>query len=421
MPALPLLRIPALRLGGLLLGGLLLVGCDVFGSKDDPTTDAIFAAGQGEPTLLKEVEYVPLFPFFTLGGDGLPLDTPQDVYAGYDGLLYVVDARGLHVLDQAGRPATFVPIPGGGTSVIQDRRLHLFVTARRDTTLDGRTWNLPVVLHFDGLTTGTARLVDLIWHPFDDASRRFTRPDPVDSDTQVAFTGVAVLPDNRLYVARRGPDNNRATLFFPHNTVLEFTPDGENVQALVALNPSQANLRSAVNPTDVLTFVHPPQRSFFPPNRHFVIAQSPPDGTPLQYAVLSVLAVETPDGLEYRPDTPKLTITGDSTRGTGFLYDSFRFDQPSDLAHAADGTNYLFVLDAGKDSLFVFTAQGVEGVAPPPGARSTQPVVVSFGGTGDAARQFRSPQGVAYLDHTVYVADTGNHRLARFRLNTDFE
>jgi hypothetical protein len=410
---------PALYL--LLLPALLLHGCDVFGSKDDATTDAIFEAGQQDPTLLNEVEYVPLFPFFTGGGDGQPLDAPQDVYAGFDGLLYVVDARGLHVLDLSGRAATFLPIPAGGTSVIQDRRLHVFVTARRDTTLGGRTWNLPVVLHYDGLSTGQARLVQVLWHPFDDASRRFTRPDPVESDTQVAFTGVAVLPDNRLFVSRRGPDNSRATLFYPHNTVLEFSPEGENIQALVALNPSQANLRSAVNPSDVLTFVHPPQRSAFPPNRHFVIAQSPPDGVPLQFAVLSVLAVETPDGIEYRPDTPKLTIASDPTRGTGFLYESFRFHTPSDLAFAADGTNYLFVLDAGKDSLFVFTAQGVEGVAPPPGARTTQPVVVSFGGTGDAALQFRHPQGVAYFDRTVYVADTGNHRLARYRLNTDFE
>ncbi|GIV60456.1 MAG: hypothetical protein KatS3mg043_1545 [Rhodothermaceae bacterium] len=422
----------AMRSWTILLLTLALAGCDdLLGSKSDETTREIFEAGRSEPGLINEVEYVPLFPFFTRGGDGNPLEAPTDVYVGYDEFIYVTDARGLHVLDRAGRPAVFVPIAGGATSVTQDRRLHVYVTARRDTTVNGRTWNLPVVLHYDGLSTGTPALVDLIWHPFDDDSRRFNRPDPLDTDEQVAFTGVAVLPNNNIYVARRGPVNDRTSVILPHNTVLEFNTDGINVQAIIALNPTQPSLRSAIHPADVMTFVQPPQRAFFPNEKHFLIAQSPyPDGeTPenpatrdsLRFAVLSIRAVETPDGTEYRPDTEKLQVAANPDRGDGFLYDEFRFENPTDLTFAADGTNYLFVTDAGKDSLFVFTAQGIEGVAPPPGATSTRPVVVSFGGTGDGARQFRDPMGVGYFDRIVYVADRGNNRIARFRLNTDFE
>ncbi|GIV61507.1 MAG: hypothetical protein KatS3mg044_0373 [Rhodothermaceae bacterium] len=412
------------------LAALLLTGCDdLFGTKSDETTREIFEAGRTEPGVLNEVEYVPLFPFFSRGGDGAPLEAPTDIYAGYDELLYVTDARGLHVLDRAGRPATFLPIDGGATSVTQDRRFHVYVTARRDTTLNGRTWNLPVVLHYDGLTTGTPRLVDIIWHPFDDDSRRFNRPDPIETDEQVAFTGVGVLANNNILVARRGPVNDLTSVILPHNTVLEFSPDGVNVQAIVALNPTLPSLRSAVNPADIITFVQPPQRTFFPSEKNFVLAQSPyPDGEPppggrdsLRFAVLSIQAVVTPDGIEYRPDTEKLQAAANPDRGDGFLYDEFRFENPTDLMFAADGTNYLFVTDAGKDSLFVFTAQGIEGVAPPPGATSTRPVIVSFGGTGDGARQFRDPMGVGYFDRIVYVADRGNNRISRFRLNTDFE
>jgi hypothetical protein len=230
-----------------------------------------------------------------------------------------------------------------------------------------------------------------------------------------------VLPDNNIYVARRGPVNVPSSVILPHNTVLEFTPEGLNVQAILALDPVQPSLRSAVNPADVLTYVHPPQRQRFAESKDFLIAQAPLPGGSLRYAVLSVRAVVTADGIVYRPDTEKIQVAGNPALGEGFLYEEFRFEDPSDLAFAADGTSYLFVLDAGKDSLFVFTSRGVEGVAPPPGAASTLPVPASFGGTGDGARQFRSPQGVAYLDRIVYVADTGNHRLARFRLNTDFE
>ena len=53
--------------------------------------------------------------------------------------------------------------------------------------------------------------------------------------------------------------------------------------------------------------------------------------------------------------------------------------------------------------------------------RHGEPVVVSFGGTGDSAKEFNRPNGVAYFDKIVYVADTGNNRISRFRLNTDFE
>jgi len=397
-------------------------GCDsLIGTKADDTTDEIFEAGRIEPGLMKEVEYVPLFPLFEQAGDGGTLQQPADVYIGYDEFIYIVDERGLHILDTAGRPANFLPIEGGASSVIQDRQLTVYVTARRDTLVNNRTWNLPVILKYSGLSTGNTQLEKIIWHPFDDDSRKFNRPDPLTTDEEVAFTGVAILPNNNIYVARRGPVNNLTSVILPHNTVLEFNTEGINTQAILALNPNRPNLRSAVNPADVLTHVHPPQREFFTDNKNFIIAQSPEPGQSLLFATLSVLAVVTPDGIVYQPDTEKIQSTSNPDLGDGFLYEDYKFDLPSDLAFAADGTNYIFVLDAGKDSLFTFTSRGVEGVAPPPGARSTKPVVVSFGGTGDGALQFDNPQGIAYFNRILYVADTGNNRLSRFRLNTDFE
>jgi hypothetical protein len=399
-----------------------LAACDdLLGSKNDETASEIFEDGRIEPGHFNEVEYVALFPFFTQAGDGTTLQGPTDVYVGYDEFIYVSDTRGLHVLDLAGRAANFIAIPGGATSVIQDRKLDVYVTARRDTFLNDQTWNLPVVLHYAEITEGTPRLVDIIWHPFDDDSRKFNRPDPIETDEEVEFTGIAVLPNNSIYVTRRGPVNSLTSIILPHNTVLEFNTEGINTQAIVALSPTLPSLRSAINPTDVLTLVHPPQRQSFPDEKHFIVAQSPPPGQTLRYSVLSIRAVVTSDGIVYRPDTDKIGVAGSPEFGEGFLYDEFKLQYPSDLAYAADGTNYLFVTDAGKDSLFVFTARGVEGVAAPPGASTTLPIPVSFGGTGDGALQFNNPQGVAYFDRIVYVADTGNNRVSRFRLNTDFE
>lgn len=400
---------------------IVLSGCDaIWGSKDDTTTAEIFEAGRSEPGLIDEVNYVALFPFFERAGDGGTLQNPHDVYIGYDTFIYIVDDRGLHVLDEAGRPANFIEIAGGATSVIQDRQLNVYVTARQDTVIDSRTWNLPVVQKYADISIGSPRLLHTIWHPFDDDTRKFQLPDPQNTDEEVEFTSVAILYNNNIYVSRRGPLNDPGSLVFPHNAIMEFNSDGINTQA-ISLNPIQESLRSSISPSSVMTFVQPPQRDSYPNTKHLALAQAPETGGPLRFGVLSILAVETPDGIVYQPDSEKLGITTDTTRGDGFLYDEFKFDSPADITFAGDATQYWFVIDSAKDSLFVFTNNGIEGVAAPPGSQSITPVVVSFGGTGDGAMQFDSPEGVAYGNQIVYVADTNNNRISRFRLNTDFE
>jgi hypothetical protein len=349
-----------------------------------------------------------------------PFQAPKDVYVGYDQFIYVVDDLGLHVLDLAGRPATFVPIDSA-TSVVQDRRMHVYVTAKRDTLLGSRTWNLPVVYRFSGITTNNRKTEQIIWHPFDDDSRKFNRRDPIETDEQVHFTGVAALHDNRVYISRRGPVNLINSPILPHNAIMEFNAEGINTQTITALNPTSPSLRSAVNPSDVISFFQPPQRTTFRQNDDFLLAQTPINGEPIRFAILGIRSIETPDGIIFRSNTDLVRSVGNPDQGDGFLYEEFKFDTPTDMSYAADGTNYIFVLDAGKDSLFVFTSSGIEGVAPPPGANRVNPVVVSFGGRGDGPLEFNNPGGVAYFERIVYVADTGNNRISRFRLNTDFE
>ncbi|MEM0961258.1 MAG: hypothetical protein AAGK21_01800 [Bacteroidota bacterium] len=432
---------------GLLLLATGLAGCDaVFGSKEDATTDEIFEQGETDPTLVDDVGYVPLNPFYTQGVGG-PLQNPVDVYIGYDEFIYVADDRGLHVLDLAGRPQFLLDQVEGQplrdiTAIVQDRRLDVYIAARRDTTVAGadcpspggpEQCDLAVVYRVRGLTSGVPRVEDILWHPFDDGSRRFTRFELPDtyasgaSDEDVEFTGVATLANNRLYVTRRGPVNNDATgrpsqSFSPFNAFIQYTADGDYIQFVRALSPDRPSLLSAYFPSDVVTFVGPPQRANAGDSEDFLLALSPPPTEPTPtYGVVSVQVVETTDGIEYRVDSGRLGAAGNPDAGDGALFEADQFRQPTSLAFAADQTGYLFVLDAGKDSLFVFNQNGIEGVAPPPGAGSTRPVKASFGGSGAGPLQFSNPQGVAYFDRIVYVADTGNGRISRYQLNTDFE
>ena len=210
MPRLSIRRLSTRLLPLALVAALPLAGCDVFGSKDDATTDEIFEQGKTDPNAVANVGYVPVQPFFSQGS-GAAFDRPVDVYVGFDQFVYVVDARGVHVLDLAGRPQALMAEANGQPfhevqSVVQDRRFNLYVTAKRDTTVEGTLRRLAVVYRISGLTTGTPRVEDIIWHPFDDLSRRLVLRTPEAFDEQVRFTSVAVQPDNRIYVARSGPN-----------------------------------------------------------------------------------------------------------------------------------------------------------------------------------------------------------------------
>ena len=330
-----------------------IVGCDaLFGSKEDATTSEIFEEGRTDPSLLTEVGYVPIQPFYTEGLMG-PLQNPVDVFVGYDDFVYIVDDLGLHALDLAGRPAAFIALDNA-LSVMQDRRLHIYVAARRDTVLKGRSWDLPVIYRYSGVSSGVPILEHTIWHPFDDDSRRFNRRDPISTDEEVDFTGVGVLNNNRIYVSRRGPNNFINSPVLPHNAIMEFNQAGVNTQTILVLNPVVPSLRSAIDPSDVMTYFAPPQQTGLPRNDNFLHAQAPLDGERLRFAVGAIRTIETPDGIIFRPDTRFLRTVGDTTRGDGWLFEEFKFDQPVDLAFAGDGTNYIFVLDAAKDSLFIF-------------------------------------------------------------------
>lgn len=427
------------RLTSFLLISLLVFayGCsEMFGSKTDPITEDIFEQGRQDPNLIiEEVGYAALLPFWT------GFDQPTDVFVGYDEMVYVTDANGLHVLDRAGRRSRDVIPLNGAVAVVQDRLLNVYVAARKDTVITAVdpsiTWSLPAIYKIRNANgAGPLQFVQTMVHPFMDASRavsttnlrfRLDRSRP-DNDELVEITGVSILANNQLLVSRRGPRNVTGVGMAPDNTVLIYedirntegqrTGQMRNVTQIRNLNPNNPTLLSAVGASDVVSFVAPPQRENMTTSQSFLISQGD-QNTSIPFRVLWVEAVDTPDGLEYRSNGNLLNR--DTTRADSFLYSEFRFENPTGMAFSADARGHIFVVDAAKDSLFLFQSNGHEGVSPPPGSTLTKAVNVSFGGRGSGPRQFNNPNGVAYFRQVVYVADTGNNRISRFKLNTDFE
>lgn len=444
-----------------LLAGILAAGCsDFFGSKGDSITDEIFEQGRQDPdVIVDEVGYAALVPFW----DGF--DQPTDVYVGFDELVYVTDAQGVHVLDRAGRHYDTFELRGA-VSVTQDRLLNLYVAARYDTLItavlpeitphpdllyddcqsfiddedeeipDVCYWDLPAVYKIQGFNQGQPEVIDVLKHPFRrfDISRSNTTLErfrlnrgSANNDEYVEITSVGVLSDNSIYITRRGPANSSTTPF-PDNGVLiydhELDAQGErtgsmrNVGRVNLRAQEPANFFSGIDISDMTTFVGPPQRDNITGNRGFLITQGNEERN-IPFRTLWIDAIQTPDGLEFRQNA-SLQVQ-DTTQADSFLYEPDRFVNPTGIAYSADARSHLFVVDAGTDSLYLFQSNGREGITPPAGSDFEKAVNVSFGGTGNGPREFNNPSGVAYFRQVVYVADRDNNRIARYKLNIDFE
>ncbi|MBO6571890.1 hypothetical protein GYB29_01130 [bacterium] len=411
------------------------VGCDsIFGSKNDETNEEIFDEGKIDPRLENVDGYAPVLPFW---GE---FDAPNDVHIGFDTFVYVTDNEGVHLLDRADlSPRRTIQLQGAN-AVTQDRLLNVYVSARIDTTIDKNgtptTFNLPAVFKIKNMNgAGDIQFVDTLIFPFDDASlstsaAQNARLNKGSSNNyeNVEITGLTILADNSVYISRRGPQNNTNQIAAPDNTVLEFARIEENgvptnkmtnVRQITTLNPTNPSLRSAVRLSSIASFVTPPQRDRLTDDRSFLIAQAS-QAQNIDFRVLWINAVETTDGLIFEQNSSLLAQ--DTSQANGFLYEPGKFQMPTDIAFSGDDDAFIFVVDSETDSLYQFQSNGQEGVNPPVGADAdSKKIVVSFGGEGAGPKQFMNPSGVAYYRTIVYVADTGNNRIARFKLTTDFE
>ncbi len=419
----------------MLFASVALTGCEeIFGSKNDETNKEIFDEGNIDPRLENVDGYAPVLPFW---GD---FDAPNDIHVGFDTFVYVTDNEGVHLLDRADLSPRRTITLQGANAVTQDRLLNIYVSARIDTTIDKNgvptVFNLPAVFKIKNLNgAGDIEFVDTLIFPFDDASlstsaAQNARLNKGSSNNyeNVEITGLTILADNSLYVTRRGPQNSTNQVAAPDNTVLEFqriqengvaTKKMRNVRQIVTLNPNTPSLRSAIGLSSITSFVTPPQRDRLTDDRSFIVTQAS-QSQDIDFRVLWIDAEVTTDGLVFQQNASLLAQ--DTSQAEGFLYEPGKFLNPADVTFSGDDDSYIFVIDSERDSLYQFQANGQEGVNPPAGAEAdSKKIVVSFGGNGAGPKQFDNPQGVAYFRSVVYVADTGNNRIARFKLTTDFE
>lgn len=403
----------------------LLSACNIFGSKQNDTVDDVFKQGNIDPNLVpNSVSYVPLYPFIT------NVRNPLDIIVGYDELVYVVADNDENTIEDneimvfnGKAELVFRMAILGATDITQDRRLHTYIAGRYYSVAD-KSINLAAVYHIENLAAGNPKFNDTLKHFACDESRRNTAFRGKD-DIDVQFSGLATLFDNTLYVARSGPRNDVTGIARPDNGVLVFNSNGENIGFANGLTPTQSSLKSAAGITAIATQAGPPQRlSGISTSPNFFLTLGNPDFE-LEYRAIGIQATLDPDqGMVYGENTSFLNF--DNTKADRFLYESFRFKQPSDIFFAPDANAYIFVTDKATDSLYVFSNNGYEGVNPPANSNVKKQIIVSFGGSGVDGKasgpfNFIDPSGVCYFRRMVLVADKGNNRICRYMLNTDLE
>ncbi len=375
---------------------------DFFGKK----TDLSFIEVPNYDNQL--VTFIPIQPIIT------NFIKPIDITAGYDELLYIVDDGTSEIvsMDQAGRILSRFYLKGV-KKVVQDRKLNLLAIADFDTTINNITYTLSAIYRIqmnpNNYSLNSAQVIKRIIHPF------YFRTSFAAFDAQVKLNGITLLADGSYYVTRTGPNNSITQFGGPNDAVIYFNNKDEYQYFLVVNTETGVSSDYFKKPFGIVALAQPPQSPFISTSQNFYFT-SLESNTALKVQLIQ--ATQTEDGTDYSLSTNQ--ILGDTSKADGFLYTANRFQAPKGLAYAGDGTNYLFVSDSEKDSIYIFTNTGLEGVKPPAGAESAKFIKVSFGGTGSAPNQFKQPMGLSFYRKILYICDSGNQRILRFRLTTDF-
>ncbi len=305
---------------------------------------------------------------------------PQDIIVGREPFIYVADTENdrIVMLDISGKMlgAKSIKHP---IALAQDYKLNLYVCAQFDTVINSSDVTFSALYRINMVKAGhiiqTAELKRILPQKPEDDPFAFTRPDR-------EFTGVCVFFDNSILVSRKGPknsnpidrDNSVLTLHYV-NTV---KGDSLVVGKVPLLEAEGTGLMSANQISSLTSFN---KKSF-----DFIMTLIGNNSFKVQWLQF----VQTPDFVGYQPKLPA---------SESDLMQIGKFVRPEDVT--LDNSNNIFVVDAGKDSVYKFNSFGDQ--------------LQAFGGPD----LFDSPHAVAFFNKTLYVLDTNNDRIVRFILSTD--
>ncbi|NBP63767.1 MAG: hypothetical protein EBU66_03675 [Bacteroidetes bacterium] len=338
----------------------------LFGCNDKPQAPE----ADPNPGAINDTLYLPLQPDWT------DFNEPSDIMIGREPFVYVADTKNNRIvmLDIAGRRVGVSGFIKNPIAIAQDGVFDLLVCAELDTVLQGKSVTIGGIfrIHLNEVRHDIAKA------PIECVYLQPSRPER-------RFTGIAVIPGNAYLISRTGPSN--ASRFDPDDAVLLMSDKDSIMSRLSSLLP-EGNALYSIGSVSSLSIAS--DRS-----QDILFTQISPS---MQFKVqwLTYVSADVTGWFQkFNPADPQNSGTDLLTVG--------RFTKPEDITYDMFGN--VYVIDAGKDSVLKFTSTGKE--------------MHSFGGKGSGKSLFSEPQGIAWFNKTLYVADTKNNRICRFRLSTD--
>lgn len=375
----------------ILAGIVLILGCD-------KPFDVAQLPPENRTGKIGDTNYVEIVPPW--GG----FEEPTAILVGNDGLIYVADheKNEIVMMDIGGtvlmRRSILHP-----TSLAQSLKLDLYVGAealapnRRDTM--GIIYKISLV-RFDTVNIDT--VIDpfthdttfayrdtaifynnnlagapgrVVWQEIDHPSRR--------------FPGIGVLPDNGYLAARVGPDNS--SFVDPDSRVLRF----DNTDYMVTSLPDLATPQTiATGITDINQLTG---MTTFPRSRDFILLQS---SNGASYCVIWMFYQKDANFEGWLPKYNPLKNPAD-------IISYVRFQNPTQVS-IDKRRGDIFIVDSELDSVVKFDRVGrfrTESF----GKNKSRGVLPGL----------NHPRGVAFsTDCTLYVCDTGNKLIRRFKISS---
>ncbi|MBX7043187.1 MAG: hypothetical protein K1X85_09805 [Ignavibacteria bacterium] len=338
-----------------------------FISCGDKTDLSQFPTNGGSDPNVGEVVYVQISPSWN------QFNKPEAVYLGKEPLIYVADTKNNRVvqLDLSGTEIGSMSF-SNPKAIAQDYNFDLLVIADSVAGVD----TINVVYRMNLYETG-GFLANAVKNTYITSAY----PTPTTSRSR-RFTGISVYPDNKIIVSRSGPDNSN--VIDADNALLTITGRNtiSNVTVLSGFQPTGNGIYSIEKSSGVATFSNN--------YTDFILIRNTTDfGFKVEWFVY---------------DNVKGTYDPRFIPGEDVDIITYQLGTPESIT--LDPNNNIFVVDNQRDSLYKFNAAG-----------ELRPE--SFGGTGSGDKQLNNPMGVSFFDKVLYIADTDNNRIVRYKLSTD--
>ncbi len=292
---------------------------------------------------------------------GYDLSQPRDVLLGNEPLVYIADTGNdrILMLDLAGNILGQSQAIENPVALDQDTKLNLIIV-----TDSNKIYRINLVAVNHQIAEAP---VELVFEEVDNPDRRYTGV----AAMLLSVQGNSVI---RYFLSATGSGKlDNQVLIFPEDFAVR-------VADAVNLEPNGLGILSASSPSGISSL-----RNF---SIDFIFCMIGDNSFKVQWITAGEFGF-----------VPRLN----PAQGNFDLLQPGKFSKPEDVT--IDLTGNIFVVDSDLDYLFKFSPSGEE--------------LQSFGGTGSGENEFDNPNGVGFFDQTLYVADTGNNRIVRFKLSTE--